>query len=266
MIVCKNCGDSFEGNYCNHCGEQVVSEADFTVQSLVRQAMGAITSVDSKLLRTLKLLLFYPGELTVKFIIGVRVYYMRPFQILIVSNIIFYIVLSEADLFRTPSQWFFVENFDGIQVMDKVRRISAAKQFEVKEIAILYDNHSSNLAKGLIILLIPFFALTGKLLHPRAELAFGKHLVFATHYLSFILLLLVVIGEALILSPIPANRWFFIVPSLVIMTVYYSVALRRFYQNSWTFAIAKGIVGVFLMNAFIQLYRIGISLLSLYTL
>ncbi|MBI1268148.1 MAG: DUF3667 domain-containing protein, partial [Cryomorphaceae bacterium] len=227
MTSCKSCGNSFAGNFCNQCGERVVSDNDFSLKSLLSQALGAIASIDSKWLQTLKFLLFYPGELTAKHVQGVRVNYMRPFQILIVSNIIFYLFLSETDLFRTPSQWFFVENFDGISVMKKVRKISAANDLDINEIAILYDNKSSNLAKGLIFCLIPLFALVGKLLNPNRGFAFGKHLVFATHYLSFVLLLVVLFGETLLLLPIAANRWLLIIPTVIIMMLYYSIGLKR---------------------------------------
>lgn len=266
MIICKNCGNQFEGRYCNQCGERIVNDRDFSVFSIARQALGSITSFDSKLLRTMKLLLFYPGKLSTEFVNGVRAPYMRPFQILIVVNILFYMFMSELDLFRSPSQGYFVENFDGVRVMEKVRQISQTRGLEVKEIAIMYDNRSSDLAKGLIVCLIPFIALTGLLLHLKSKIEFGKHLIFATHYLSFIIVVIFIIGEGLIVLPITPNRWLFIVPSIAFITLYYIVALKHFYQDGWLGAVAKGLVGVVLINVFIQFYRVAINIISLNTL
>jgi hypothetical protein len=105
---------------------------------------------------------------------------MKPFQIFVICNILFFIFFSEIDIFRTPSKWYFQDNFNGVKVME-----------QVNEIAILYDKKSSDLAKGLIILLIPFIGLINWLLNIKRKDAYGKHLIMAIHYFSFVLLIAV---------------------------------------------------------------------------
>lgn len=191
---------------------------------------------------------------------------MKPFQIFLISNLIFFVFLSEIDLFRTPSKWFFVENFDGIKVMQTVRRISERSGTELSEIAHQYDKKSENLAKGLIVLLIPLIALIGKLLNTNREIEFGKHIVFATHYFSFVLFTCVLISQILIILPITPNRWLFIIPITFSMTLYYIFGTKNFYKSGWIGAILKGVFGVFLINILVHFYRIAINLISLNTM
>lgn len=265
-LICRNCKNKFNNKYCNQCGEKVIDDSDLTIKSIVGQAIGSITNFDSKLFKTLILLLFYPGKLTSKFVEGVRVPYMKPFQIFVISNIIFFIFLSEIDLFRTPSKWFFVEDFDGIKVMEAVRKISKESGLTEAEIAFKYDKKSSDLAKGLIVFLIPFIALIGKILNPNRKIVFGKHVVYATHYFSFVLLMCVSVNSLVQVLTNTFSKWSFIIPITLVMIVYYVVGLKIFYKNRWLSAVWKGILGVFLINIFIQFYRVVINLLSLNTL
>lgn len=265
-MKCKNCNNDFKGKYCNQCGEKIIDETSFSLTNILAQAFGSITNIDSKLFKTLKLLFFYPGKLTTKFIEGVRVPYMKPFQIFVISNIIFFIFLSDIDLFRTPSKWFFVQDFDGIRVLDIVKQISEESGMKKAQIAIKYDQRSSDLAKGLIVILIPFIALIGKLLNPIKKFEFGKHIVFSTHYFSFVLFMCVVISMIVNISFLKTSKFYYIIPITSIMLIYYIVGLNKFYQNSWVMSVLKGVAGVFLINIFIQFYRVLINLISLHTI
>ena len=263
MNTCVNCDNTFTGDYCNLCGEKIVSSIDFSLSSMMGQAIGAVTNFDSKIFRSLKLLLFYPGSLSVDNVQGIRVKYMKPFQLFLIANIIFFLFLSDLDLFRTPSIWFFQEDFDGIKVLQEVRAIIAETGMTQSEIAIEYDKKSSDLAKGLIIFIIPFIALIGKLLHLKKDLEFGKHIIFATHFFAFVLILCVLNNAVIPLFFSDFNKWFFIIPITTFMLIHYIVGIKRFYNNSWIAAILKGVMGVFLINVVIQFYRIGINLISL---
>lgn len=251
------------GTFCHHCGEKMVIESDFKLKNILGQAIGAITNLDSKLFRTLKLLFFSPGSLSTEFIKGIRVPYMKPFQIFVISNIIFFIFLSETDLFRTPSKWYFVESYDGIKVMETVRRITSETGLDRDQIAARYDVASSNYAKGLLIVLIPFIALIGRVLTFKRPIAFGKHVIFATHFFSFVLLMTVIISQVIILTNTYRNRWIFIIPITILMTLYYILSFKKYYEVSWVSAILKGLIGIFLINVIIQFYKVCINLIAL---
>lgn len=263
MMTCKNCTTSFSGKFCNNCGEKVVETKDFTIAHILGEAIGAVTNFDSKLFQTLQLLFFYPGKLSTLYVSGIRVPYMKPFQLFLIANVIFFLFLSDVDVFRTPAKWFFVETTEGIGVIEYVKHLETTRALSRAEIATLYDNKSENLAKGLIIFLIPFIAIIGLMLNWRKEWAFGKHVIFAIHFFTFVLLMCVLSSELMYLLSDTLNKWFFIIPITTFMTLYYVIGMRQFYQNNWLQAVAKGFAGTMLINVIIQFYRMGINFLAL---
>lgn len=264
--TCNNCGAALAGKYCHACGEKKVEGRDFTLTAVLAQVLDALTNVDAKLWKTLQLLFFFPGKLSSQYVAGVRVPYMRPFQLFLVANVLFFIFMTDIDIFRTPSKWFFVEDFDGIKVLEKVNAIAAAKAMTLESIAHRYDTVSSDFAKGFIILLIPFIALVNILLNRRRKYEVGKHFIFATHYFTFILLLAVILGLTVPLLAPSVNRWYFVGPMMLSMWAYYSAATRHFYQYRWPGALLRGTAGFWLVLFGITLYRHLISWLALYSI
>lgn len=261
--ICPNCAQEFVGRYCNQCGEKVLEEKDFKLTHIIAQAIGAITNLDSKIFRTLKALFFQPGKLSVEYVRGLRVPYMKPFQIFLIANLFFFIFLSEIDIFRTPSKWFFIEDFDGVAVLEKVREVMNTKAISQAEIAVLYDAKSANLAKGFIFLLLPVIAFITMLLHRQKKIPFGKHLIFGIHYFSFVLIFTVLWTEMVDLIVQGYSNHYYVIPIQLIITLYLIIAFRQFYKDTWLAAVAKGILGIFLIGVAIQLYRMGINIWTL---
>jgi len=263
---CKNCNTKFEGNFCDSCGEKVVKNADFALSKISSQALDSITHLDSKLFKTIKLLLFYPGRLSTNYIEGIRIPYMKPFQIFIISNIIFFLIFSNDDLFKVPSTYFFLENYDGIKILEKVRNITTETGLNEIEIANLYDNASTNLAKGLLVFLIPLIALIGKLLNYKQKMEFGKHLIFATHFFTFVLSLFAISSLFFTLISDDLTGRMLLLPIGMAILIYYSLALKNFYYNATVLAFGKGMVGTVLIFILFSIYKMLISILALYTL
>jgi len=265
-VNCKNCNTKFEGIFCNNCGEKVIKEGDFAFMKLFSQALDSFTHLDSKLFKTLKLLLFYPGKLSKLYTEGIRIPYMKPFQIFVIFNIIFFFIFSNDDLFRIPSTYFFKENFDGIKTLEKVRSISKESGLTFEEIAISYDSASTNLAKGLLVFLIPVIALIGYIFNYRQKMEFGKHLIFASHLFTFILSLFVMSSLLLALMTNDLIKKLLLISIGLGTFVYYSIALKTFYNNSLLFAFIKGISGTFLIFVVFDIYKMLISIFALYSL
>jgi hypothetical protein len=265
-INCKNCNTKFEGNFCSNCGEKVIKEGDFSVPKILSQGLDSFTHLDSKLFKTLKLILFYPGKLSKLNIEGIKVPYMKPFQIFIILNVIFFILFSNDDIFRVPSDYFFQESYEGIPILEKVRSISQETGLSESEIAILYDNKSINLMKLLLVLLIPIIALIGKLFNNKQKMEFGKHLIFAIHFLTFFLALFVIGGLFLGLTSSPPLKKMILIFIGLSLFVHYSLSIKNFYTNSISVAFLKGIVATLLILVAISVYKLLISLLALYSL
>ena len=86
---CLNCGTVLEGRHCAQCGQA----ADAHVLSM-KEVLGDVTHsllhLDSRIWRTLKLLVRRPGELTREFIAGRQQSYIPPFRLYLAISILYF--------------------------------------------------------------------------------------------------------------------------------------------------------------------------------
>lgn len=94
--VCKNCGHTFIGNYCNRCA-QSKDVRRFNFQSAVKNALGGLSNIDRGFGYTLLELLYRPGYMINDFIAGKRVWYFRPFQTLFILAAVYILLVQFID-------------------------------------------------------------------------------------------------------------------------------------------------------------------------
>lgn len=90
---CPNCDQLLWGQYCANCGQRARTRM-ITLWELLQDAGDLIASLDSRLWRTLGLLLFRPGRLTIDYLEGKRARYVPPFRLFISASIVFFFVAS----------------------------------------------------------------------------------------------------------------------------------------------------------------------------
>lgn len=90
---CPNCDQLLWGQYCANCGQRAQARM-ITLWELLKDAGDLIASLDSRLWRTLGLLLFRPGRLTLDYLEGKRARYIPPFRLFISASIVFFFVAS----------------------------------------------------------------------------------------------------------------------------------------------------------------------------
>ena len=80
--ACPSCGASLVGDYCHACGEKRAGARDLTLRHFLRETAQELTSLEhSKLLRTLRALLFRPGLLSAEWVAGRRNLYLKPLNL-----------------------------------------------------------------------------------------------------------------------------------------------------------------------------------------
>ncbi|NNE55162.1 MAG: DUF3667 domain-containing protein [Flavobacteriales bacterium] len=260
-----SCGNRFEGRYCNVCGEKVVEEADFSFRKISGEIVSNLFNFESKVFRSLGALFVRPGQLSLNFVEGQRVNYLRPIQLFLFANIVFFIFLADVDIFRAPSQWFFAEGTASNGIRAMLGNAMASQGKDESEIAVMYDNLSSNLAKGLVILLIPVIGVVSWLLNLRKSFAFGKHVIFASHYFTFLLLFCVALLLIYFVFQV-SGRSLYLYPILGAMLIYYLLAHRKFFRENIFVSFLKSSAAVLLILAILQYYRMAVSYYSLWVL
>lgn len=90
--ICKNCGASYNGEYCPSCGQSSHTER-LSVKEMGRVLLDTLLGVDNNLYRTIGSLFTRPGHMVREFLIGERSKYLKPVQMLL-GLVTVYLLLS----------------------------------------------------------------------------------------------------------------------------------------------------------------------------
>lgn len=92
-VGCANCETPLQGQYCANCGQRA-RDRMISVWELVKEASEVLTSLDSRLWRTLGMLLFRPGRLTSDYLLGRRARYIPALRLFLGLSLIFFFLFS----------------------------------------------------------------------------------------------------------------------------------------------------------------------------
>jgi hypothetical protein len=91
--ACPNCGADVSGNFCHECGQETVLHPPSS-REFLHEFIGHYVALEGKLWKSLGLLLFRPGRLTLEYIKGRRVSYVQPLRLYLTFSLIFFAVLK----------------------------------------------------------------------------------------------------------------------------------------------------------------------------
>lgn len=98
---CKNCSNTFEGEHCNACGQNLISR--FTGQYLWKGLQRDMLEVDNGLLLTFKSLWINPGKMVLQYINGTTKRYYSPLKYLIFWTAVYLVVESLVNVHNQVS-------------------------------------------------------------------------------------------------------------------------------------------------------------------
>ncbi len=91
-IKCNNCLNSYEGNFCNICGQGAIENQRLSTKEIFAHLLQRNLYFDRKLIYTFKDLFLRPEEVGLSFIRGQRKKYTKPIRYLIVVLAIYAIL------------------------------------------------------------------------------------------------------------------------------------------------------------------------------
>lgn len=97
MTICKNCGNSFEGNYCNQCGQSAKTKR-INHEFLWEDIEHGLFHYDKGIGYSLKKLFEKPGIVIYDYIEGKRVNHFRPISMVIIMATIYALIYHLLDL------------------------------------------------------------------------------------------------------------------------------------------------------------------------
>jgi hypothetical protein len=90
---CPNCGANVSGNFCHECGQETVLHPPST-REFLHEFIGHYVALEGRLWKSMGLLLFRPGRLTLEYIKGRRVRYVQPLRLYLTFSLIFFAVMK----------------------------------------------------------------------------------------------------------------------------------------------------------------------------
>jgi hypothetical protein len=192
-FACPSCATKTLGTFCSQCGEKEVSGEDYSIRHYLEELLLAFTLLESKVLRSVWLVLCRPGYLSSEHFQGRRVRYVKPIQLFILMNFVYYFSLTqfEATTFTTPlaTQIHMNNYYPGYANMRVDEKLQKDK-ISYQALESKYNQKTNVLSKSLIFLLIPIFALLFYALFFKKRKYLVQHAVVATHFWAFNLILL----------------------------------------------------------------------------
>ncbi len=250
---CPSCGHTMEQTFCSYRGEKRVNHHDFSLKHFAEEALENITHFDNKFFRTIKVLITHPGKLAEDFSNGVRVRYMRPLQLFIVCNLIFFVGVIYWTPFSQPLNTYWIyrqytklgtkeiiknkvkdEIADFQKKYDQSGELSASltDKYFYSVVENKFNRSIKSQSKIFLIILIPLNAFLFMLFFPRKRFI-GEHFVLATHFMSA---LLVYFLFAAYVINIPAGYIFgeesgaASAIGVTMIFIYLAIAFKRFYK------------------------------------
>jgi len=94
---CLNCLEPLSGAFCHKCGQKD-DDLRRPVWTFFRELLDAVFGADSKILKTIFLLILVPGGLTRAFMMGRRARFLPPLRLYVVLSFVFFITLNITDV------------------------------------------------------------------------------------------------------------------------------------------------------------------------
>jgi hypothetical protein len=272
--TCKNCGTTLTGKFCVNCGQR----ADVHVPStheLVHEALEGITHSDSRLWRTLRLLWFKPGKLTLEFIAGRRESYLPPFRLYLVLSVVLLLIASfvkpaETGMIRYDNK-DVAAGADPASFCDKievdvfgVENAALQKRLRHGCVTTVHDQGESMLHVALstlpkaMFIFLPLIALLHMLVYWWPRHRYAEHLLFFVHLHAFFFsaIAAILLAKGVATAWAPAAGTADVVGTLLgwAMAVYTVVAIKRVFARGWFNTLIKA-VGLF----FVYMITFGLT-------
>ncbi|HET6764060.1 MAG TPA: DUF3667 domain-containing protein [Longimicrobiaceae bacterium] len=256
--ACENCEAELVGAFCHECGQAARSPSG-SLAAFGRDVVADVANLDAKALRTARLLLTRPGELTAEFLRGRRVRYVQPVQVYLAAVALFFVV----NAFR-PFVTFDLATRRIVSSLNAAAisgTLSAEKAAELARAGVplaVYRERFENVVTGyqptFLIGSVLLFALVLALLFRGAPGGYVRHAVFALHWTAFYLLLMIV--QALAGHAAGTRGWIGAALALAALG-YLLLALRRVYGQPWLATTIKGALLYVVFQALIVVWMLS---------
>ncbi|HEX8906590.1 MAG TPA: DUF3667 domain-containing protein, partial [Longimicrobiaceae bacterium] len=226
--ACPSCGTALAGEYCHACGERRHSDERFSLRHFLADAWEDVFDLDSRALRSLRLLVTRPGLLTLEALQGRRRPYVGALRMYLV---VFAVTLFLSTLLPTSPDG---KSADRLTLMFKqlVHTLAVKRGMTDEAARQALMQASAQHVSWLSVLIPVLFAGFLYAVFRRRRPWYGQHLVFATHFATINFLTALVLLPVQILA---ASTVVTLVSACAVVPIFawLMVAVRRVYATGW---------------------------------
>jgi hypothetical protein len=267
LHICKSCGHSFTGNYCNDCGEKVLKATDRSFKTFFSSILIAITFADSKMIKTLWTVLKKPGFLSKEFAEGRRVNYLKPLSLFFVLNLIYFffpvVQLFNASL--TTQLYSPLGHYYQSIIAHKIVKMG----LDISSFTLIYNLKTTSFAK----LMVMVFAVLGSL---PLNFLYWKRNRFFTDHVSYVVelacfnLFVNAIFLAIVVAVLGIGKYLddYALTAIFITTNLYFL-LRSgytFYAERGVRLVLKAVLMILFLKLALELYRMILFFVTIWSL
>ena len=257
---CKNCEFPLDHDdlYCRRCGQKVVDANDRSFKHLLLSSFEEVTSLDSRLWRSTRYLLTRPGHLSYEYRVGRRAQYHSPISLFLIANLIFFLIPSLSDFNITLYDQVKLQPYSS-WIAPWIEQFVSDSGLTFKQLASDYQIKVIEIAKTMVILHVPLFALVSFALAPRFY--FADHVVMSMHFFAFIMWYFVLMPYTIepflelmdLLIPFwDINTWSI---ALALKFLYLPFMFKKAFEFSWLRTILHSVVCLFALYWCHVIYR-----------
>ena len=238
--VCTNCGAEAAEVYCARCGERQPHHADLSLRGFAANVVNELSSLDSKLFRTLHALLTVPGKLTVDHFAGRKSRHLSPLRVFLATFALQLLVFTLSGPQALWSVGSFTRYDESGVLTRLVERRAAVRDLAPEAYAERIDQRWHATISLLQLGQVVGLALVLQVLFAGRRRHLVEHLVFAAHYLSFTFLLSLAAWPVYALAgfaPGPLQRTM-VALNVAVSFGYLFLAMRRYYGRRGRVAMA----------------------------
>jgi Protein of unknown function (DUF3667) len=245
--TCTNCGNTFTDEFCNKCGQKITHR--ITLKHIFHDIAHAFTHADKGFLNLFLQLFVRPGIVAREYIAeGKRKKYFSPFQyILILGSIAAFVAVNSH----------FMQN--AMQVVG-TSGASSKRQLELMQNISNYQNKYYNF---MILLQLPFFALSSFWLYRKYKFNYAEHLTLQTFITAQITLVAML---SMLIVAISGKPGIYIALVMTMLSILFQVFsfMQFFKERSFkgvVKALAAYILGLILFGVILTLIVIIITVI-----
>lgn len=273
--ICPSCAGTVTTAYCSLCGEGRPNAHDLSFRGLLNGIFNAFSDIDGRLLRSFLCLLARPGQLTSAYVRGIRLRYINPFQLFLITNVVFFatqsltatsVFSSSLDSHLHRQDWSAIAQGLVAQHLQKAH-------LSLEAYAPVFDQAALLNAKSLIILMVLPFSLLLALFFVGSRRPFVAHVVFSLHTHAFLLLLfclsLAMASVSVLLGgPGLSSTWMdhgLTLFNLIAIAMYLYLATGEVYASRGPARLFRVIALTLAVGITVSGYRFAIFLITLYS-